>query len=237
LVLLDDRFAPITSVIGFLEAELGDVTEALRRWRAELHGSATATELPGGLEATVHRLEPLTAGVRPRELLVTTRAPGWTAVFDCGHRGGTQTATLGYLCDVMLCRGLVVNLVPPAAGPASRYGAVQFALFGPVRTEFINYVRTVSLIQDGSRWEFSAHGTAQDYEQVAAYSARRVRDRFTPKMLTEYCAALGLEPFDAGFYPGPSVLVESPQAILPGLAALSLADVQKRDGIRAASEL
>src|SRR5215471_1575801 len=55
----------------------------------------------------------------------------------------------------------------PVPGPGSmRYSAhygearpkarpvrgVQFEMFGPLRTEFLNYVRTVSSTFDGSRW-------------------------------------------------------------------------------------
>ncbi|WP_205649263.1 hypothetical protein, partial [Schaalia canis] len=39
-----------------------------------------------------------------------------------------------------------------------------------------------------------------DFEDRGAYESRRVVDRFTPAMLVEYCAALGLRPFDEDFY-------------------------------------
>jgi hypothetical protein len=63
-------------------------------------------------------------------------------------------------------------------------------MFGPLGTKFVNYVRTVHVSHDGSRWAFSATGTGQWFEETDAYQARRARDRFTSEMLERYCMAL-----------------------------------------------
>ncbi|MEA3215079.1 MAG: hypothetical protein QOJ19_1235 [Acidimicrobiia bacterium] len=88
-------------------------------------------------------------------------------------------------------------------------GAVQFELFGPLDTEFSNDVRIVSVAFDGSRWQFNATGTEQAFEEVEAYRARRVRDRFTSAMLEHYCQALGIDVFEPSFYGPDAVLIES----------------------------
>jgi hypothetical protein len=227
MTLLDDKYAPVTAQIGFLRVPLDEASKAFTVWRAEIHGTAKVTPLSGGLVENVLHLEPLTAAVRPRELLIATGNPEWTAVLDCGTRGDDQIPPVGYLSRALKCQGFVVCSVP-FSGPDSRspYGGIQFSMFGPLRTHFLNYVRTTSLVQDGSRLRFDATGTEQIFEETAAYSPRRVTDRFTLPMLARYCAALGLRPFEEDFYPGPSVLVASPQSA-PAARALSLAETPK----------
>jgi hypothetical protein len=234
VTLLGDLFAPVTSAMGFLRAPLGEVADGLTSWRREIHGSAQSVGLDGGLQANVSALEPLTGGVRPRELVVATSNPEWTAVFDCGVQGGDPTTTVGFLARTLGVQGVAVVSIPdvPAdAGKPERYGARQFEMFGPIATAFLNYVRTVSLVRDGSRWRFDANGTVQDFEQIEAYKRRKVAERFTPSMLVEYAAALGLEPFNESFFPGPCVLVTNPAVPPPGAVVLRIQDAQRWAGI------
>lgn len=151
-------------------------------------------------------------------------------MLDCGVQGGDQVTTVGYLARTLLCQGVVVASIPDSEGGGGvpeRLGARQFEMFGPVATDFINYVRTISLVRDGSRWRFDTAGTVQDFEDVGAYQRRKVVERFTPAMLTEYASALGLEPFQADFYPGPSALVVSPETPPPGALVLTIAEAQR----------
>lgn len=229
-----DKCAPVTSSIGFLRAPLGGVSDALYGWRSQIHGRVERVRLPGGLVDNVGRLEPLSVGAHPRALVVATGNPEWTALFDNGANGGDPDTTVGYLAEKILCQGLVVESIPGATtttGPR-RYGAIQFEMFGPVRTDFLNYVRTVSVTQDGTRWRFDQGGTVQDFEDLAAYRRRRVVDRFTLSMLIDYAAALGVHPFDPDFYLGPSVLVMSPLPTDVGLRSMSIAEAQRMHGIR-----
>ena len=63
------------------------------------------------------------------------------------------------------------------------------------------------------------------------YKRRKVVERFTPSMLVDYAAALGLEPFGGDFFPGPCLLVLNP-AVPPSVAVvLSLRDAQRWAGI------
>jgi hypothetical protein len=229
-----DEYAPVTSSIGFLRAPLDDVAEALRSWRSRIHGAVECEGLPGGLVDNVNRLEPLTGGVRPRELVVATRNPDWTAVFDCGVQGGDQVTTVGYLARTIPCQGVVVVSIRDSAGGVGlppRFGALQLEMFGPVATDFLNYVRTISLVHDGSHWRFDANGTVQDFEDPGAYRRRKIVERFTLQMLVDYSAALGLEPFAPDFYPGRSILVVNPASPPAGAKVLSIAETQRWSGI------
>jgi hypothetical protein len=233
--LLSDRYAPITSSIGFLQLPLKETAKGLARWREQhLHAAVKVTEVRGALPELFRSLEPLTGGVRPRELLVAT-AGDWTAYFACGVQGGDPVSTVSHLAATVQCHGLAVTCVPHTLGTSlerhGRYGAVQFEMYGPLPTDFLNYVRTVSATHDGSRWRFDANGTVQPFEQTNAYTARRVRDRFTSAMLADYCAALGVRPFDESFYLERGLLVQSPVSVPPGGKVLTLAETQEWLGI------
>jgi hypothetical protein len=227
-------FAPVSWAVGFLRAPLDLAAHGLLAWRREIYGSAESISLSGGLEDNVFSLEPLTGGVRPRELVVSTANPEWTALFDCGVQGGDPTTTIGYLARTLKVQGVVVVAirdVPATAGHPQQFGARQLEMFAPIATEFLNYVRIISVVQDGGRWRFDADGTVQDFEDVEAYGRRRIAERFTDTMLADYAAALGLRPFDNEFFPGPSVLVRNPAVPPPGAHVLTLRDAQRRTGI------
>ena len=208
-----DIYWPITIEIGFVKAALGDVVNVLKHWAATPGTEYPHTYVDGGLAQNIRRLEPLTVVGYPRKLVVATRNPEWVAEFDCGARGGDPTTLVGYVAGVLNTEGVCVMDEPyrPADGKGP-YGACQLTMFGPQGHYFLNYVRSVSVVQDGGKFCFDQTGEVQPFEDVSAYARRRVRDRFTPEMLVQYTAAMGLAPFDVDFYIGPSALVEQPSA-------------------------
>jgi hypothetical protein len=220
--------------MGFLRLGLDDAVEALAGWRRSLLYDPVSVEEAGGFPQCLHRLEPLIAGARPRELLVQA-SDGWTAYFDCLLYGSDAVSAVGYLSEATGCQGLAVKVVPHTVSrghiKAGRFGAVQFEMFGPLRTGFLNYVRTVSAAHDGSRWVFSADGIEQWFEEPDAYRARHVRDRFTSEMLERYCKALDIDVFDPAEYGPRSVLVRSEVPVPPDTLVMSLEQAQERLGI------
>ena len=233
LSLLSDRFAPTTSNIGFLGAPLERAAEELVAWEKEFSKKVKATPLQGGLEELLPHLEPLTEAVRPRELVVST-AGEWTAYFDCGALGTDATSAISYMCSRIGCHGLGVSCVPNTAGTQletpGRYGGVTFELFAPHETRWGNTLRGISVTNEFGKWHFVNFGQVQDFERTEAYSARRVRDRFTSEMLAEYCEALGIRLFDPSFYRD-GVLIESRIRRPFGAKRGSFADIQKEWGI------
>jgi hypothetical protein len=228
--LADDDFAPITSAIGFLEAPLPAVADAIASWRAALQRRTSVTRLTDPIPSVLTRLEPLVGGARPRELVVSNGA-SWTAYFDCGLRGPDAVSTVGHLAEVLGCQGIAIRTTPHVVDSTTRsilrMGAVQFEMFGPLRTDFINYVRTVSCIYDGSRWRFDVNGTEQWFEEIAQYDVRRVRDRFTSEMLERYCRALGIDPFAVEAYGRDAILIESELPTPVGGKVMTLQEVQR----------
>ncbi len=227
-ILWGNRFAPITSAFGLIQAPLLEAATALTEWRKEIHGGAVEVRhLNEGLEKSILRLEPLTGGVQPREMLVATRNTDWTALFDCSVQGSDPSTPVSYLARKLQCQGVSLAWIPSeACGVESRLGARQFELFSPIATDFINYVRSISLVQDSRGWRFDANGTVQWFEDTEAYSRRKTPERFTAEMLANYAEALDLFPFQESFYPGPSVLITNPSIPPPHAKVLSLRQAQ-----------
>ncbi len=237
--LLDDRFAPITSRVGFIGAPLSAVGAALRDWRRSLGAEVAVLPVSERFPAVLHRLEPLTLADKQRELVLTTGS-SWTAYFDNLANGPDPFGPVSYLSSTLECRGLMVTCVPhehvvEGSGARGRYGAVQFEMFGPEPTEWLNYVRTISAVNDGGRWVFETFGPPQRFEKSERYTARRVRERFTAAMLEEYCAALGVRYFDPEFYRPEGLLFEVRGRLEPGakVTAMTLEEARERLGIMA----
>ena len=230
--LLNDRFALISSSPGYLKLGLDDAVSALSTWRRRLSRGrpVSVEEVTDPFPECLRRLEPLTGGVVPRELLVEA-SKGWTAYFDCSLRGTDAVSTVGYLTEAAGCQGLSIRAVPHTLGqPGLRHGqmgAVQFEMFGPFKTDFLNYIRTVHASFDGSHWVFDAVGTPQDFEEIDAYQAPRVRDRFTSEMLERYCRALGLDVFNPQAYGPRAVLVRAEVQVPLTGKVMTLDEVQR----------
>lgn len=235
--LLSESFAPITSAIGFLEAPLELAAREMESWRGMLHPAVRVERVDDGFPDVLRRLEPLKSGTRSREILVGTSG-GWTAYFANGLRGSDPEGVIGHMSrNLLRCQAVTADAFPHTYSPSTgtgRMGSVRFRLFGPLPAEFLNYVRTVSVAYDGSRWQFHALGTEQAFEEPERYTARRVRDRFTSDVLERYCQALGIDVFDPNFYGPDAVSFESTVNPAPGApepTTMTLAQAQEWLGI------
>jgi hypothetical protein len=235
LALVQDQFAPITSAVGFIEAPLEVVGLELQRWHRSLRNEAKIRGVQGLLPEVLHELEPLMTTGSTRELLLETRS-SWIAYFDNVAAGTDPMGPVSYLCGVIHCRGVIASYVPhtltsEARDAEGRYGGVQFSLVGPEETDFLNFVRSIEVVNDGGPWVFNASGSPQPFEEPERYTARRIRDRFTPEMLERYCAALGVRYFEADYYGPNGLMVECLSPLPFGAEALTLAEAQKRYGV------
>jgi hypothetical protein len=219
--------------MGFLRVPLGNAIRAMVTWGDALHQNVTIDEGSDGLEAGLRALAPLTIGVRPRQLLITASAR-WTAYFDCLHLGTDPIAPMGYLARSIPCESLAISDIPDTqhrTNAAGRYGSVQFQMFGPADTDFLNYVRTVGAVNEGGHWVFVAAGEEQPFEEPEAYAAPRVRDRFTSAMLERYCQALGIDVFNAEAYGPKYAIIADSGVVVPVDMEMTLEDAQRRLGI------
>jgi len=81
-LLLEDRWAPVTSEMGFLETDAEHAARAFAQWQAGLltpRGISVAVRpVPGPLEQAFSSLLPLTSPEVRRALFIPTRS-AWTA--------------------------------------------------------------------------------------------------------------------------------------------------------------
>jgi hypothetical protein len=221
--LLDNAYAPVTFSFGFVQSSFGQFSEAFISWQDEIFsksaGGVEFTRFRAPLPTALLRLEPLTSP-QNRYLLVETQS-NWSAMFSNGLRVNDVFSPVSHLSTVLKCYGLLMNSTPDRSQKAGKdglqiYGAVTFTLYGPENTDWLNRIRYVGVTKDVGGWEFEAKGEVQPYEQTESYRKRKLVDRFTVEMLESYCAALGIELFDASFYGGKCLVSHTKRAAQPG---------------------
>jgi len=181
-LLLEDRWAPVTEEMGFLELGAEQGAQAFATWHRGLAISrgSTIEVLPvtGRLEQVLSRLLPLSGG--ERRLFIPTRS-AWTAYVTNQWTGTDAASPMRYMARRLSIRCLRVVAVPHTLrGDHGRYGAVMLDVFGPKQPgKILNYLRSIYAANDGGRWVFGHSGEPFPFEQLEQYQTRRVRDRFT----------------------------------------------------------
>ena len=230
-LLLKNRFYPITSCIGFLETDMDTATAAFLQWQegllpkdnTDFHLKKQAEQ--GSLENLLPLLLPLLSRELRKHLFVATKS-NWIAYFNNKKSGTDAASVIGYLPTQINCRGLIVKAI--LNDPAKkRPGAIVFDMYGPQTVNYKNNIRTISLLNDSSKWEFFQQGEPFNFEETDEYNAPAMQDRFTFSMLTKYLSALGLHPFDENFYMPAAVLIEKEGPLYPGMQTFMLEDVNK----------
>jgi hypothetical protein len=236
--LLDDRYAPITSEIGFLECDAKAAADAFQGWQTPIQSGRgvclSRREVVGDLRTKILNLLPLTS-VEARRFLFSPTAGNWTAYLDNGWRGTDVFSTVSHLATTVGCRGIRAVSIPhtmrkTATGELGRYGATMLEVYAahPSGCSFLNIRRSISVANDGGRWRFDANGDPLDFEQLERYRARRIRDRFTPDLLQDYLSNLGIHLFALDFYeaPQPAYLIAKEGPTAPGLKTYSLEEAR-----------
>ncbi|HYH97678.1 hypothetical protein [Hyalangium sp.] len=206
-LLLEDRWAPVTSEMGFLELGAEQAAQAFATWQRGLEASSgfTLEVLPvtGTLEQVLSRLLPLTSGERQRRYLFIPTRSAWTAYVNSVWTGTDASSLMRSMARTLSIRCLRVVAVPHTLRKhqGGRYGAVMLGVYGPKQPgKLTNTVRALGASNDGGHWVFDQSGEPFPFEQAEKYQARRVRDRFTFEMLKDYLRHLGLTPFEEDFY-------------------------------------
>jgi hypothetical protein len=232
--IFDDRYAPITSEIGFLECDAKTAADAFQRWQEPIQAGRGVRlirrEVVGDLPTRIENLLPLTS-IEPRRFLFSPTDSKWTAYFDNEWRGADAFSTVSYLCKTIGCRGIRGVFVPHSVKTVGgretgRSGATIFALYlaDTNSCSFLNIRRSVSAAYDG-RWVFNADGEpALEFEQLERYKARQIRERFTPEMLDDYLRNFGIQFFLPDFYnvPQPGYLISKEGPCAANLKEYSL---------------
>lgn len=231
-VLLDGRLEPITSEFGFLEASSDEVGRWWLQHEASIQekraGTVDSRQVSGDLAALLSELLPLTSVERRRVLIVPTLSD-WTAVFDNGWQGG-DAAGLSLPAMELRRRAVRVVCVADVKTQAGyrRYGGRIFELYGPERTGFMNYVRTMSVTNDGGRWRMDQSGAALPGEDPSWLHARQVKDRFREEHLGSLLMTLGIDAFNPSFYRSEGLLIERHGPTAAGCCEYQLSEIQAK---------
>jgi hypothetical protein len=201
------KYPPITYNLGFLQAPFERVVKAARDW-LEPQGSASPERFKAGFDEALGRLFPMTHW---RKLFIECEF-GWTAVFK--DIDDVPDGPIGHLSKELKCHGVIGTYYPE--GEHGHLGAVQLRYYEDHETFFLNYGRSISVTRAHDGWEFNQGEKAFPFEHVERYQNPSVKDRFTPEMLVEYLAHLGVDVVDAKKYGPRCALFDVPPDILRG---------------------
>jgi hypothetical protein len=232
--LLENRFAPLTYSLGFLETAFQPLVNETIAWQRSIFSQVEVRPIDASLSEALALLEPLITP--PRKFLLLSTKSNWVASFDNGINGGDPSSFVGYMSERLKCRGLAVTCIPPRPDDDARddagSSAVCLVLYAPEAREWLNIERSISTENDYGEWTFKATGSVQPFEKTERYQAREVKDRFTADMLEEYCAALGIRLFDQDSYGPKGVLVTIGDPLPPEFVPIPLAEARRRLGLR-----
>ena len=211
---LNNRFAPTTFNIGFIDTDAENIASEFVDWQqplVESRGVQFKTKSRvGKLEELLDTLQPLTSVERRRYLFVPTKSK-WTAYFDNGWRGGDPASAIPALCLLRGHRGVRMTFSPHRLRDGLS-GASILEIYGPEGMPILNTERSIYAAYDGSSWTFGQSGEPLSFERLESYRSGPIKSRFTYEMLEEYLRELEIRAFDPAFYEAtnkePAILVE-----------------------------
>ena len=189
---------PFTDPIWFIKAPFERVVTETTEWLNGL-GGRSFTRLREPLPSMLHHLEPW-AMPSWKQLVVSTSADQWTAVFSQGSDIGTANV-VGARLD---CLNIRTSHQPHITRDRKivSYGSTALWIHSGAR-----HVRSIQASYQ-SRWLWTLFGDPQPFENLDSYTAKKIPDRFTLESLNEYCHALGIERDNSGFYESEGLLIE-----------------------------
>jgi len=208
-LLFDDALSPITSTIGFIQADCRAAAKAYLEWQIPLKRSwgrlVTSQSVVGDLRSVLRQLTPLRK-TEPSRMVFVPTASNWTAYFDNLITGTDAFPVLVQLTGDLRCLGIRATAIPHTyrvvdRAATGRYGATVLEIFDPVHGAGpLRYLRAIAALNDGGQWKFDLSGQQQTFEEPGYYAEKRKRDRFPVALLDRYLRALGIRAFDPDFY-------------------------------------
>lgn len=180
MLLPNDRVPQVSDSVGFFAF---DTRQLAQHWARALGPPWSPRPVAfGSLDAAMAACEPGSPWSRDLYLPIGS----WTAMVGNGPCG----TDLGMMPrDVV--RDLGCTVVRAVLGSPRERRSTILDVHGPGGEGPFNEIRSIAAHYEG-RWEWHESGDRLPFEEVQAYSARRVRDRFTPQMLQRYLDALGV---------------------------------------------
>jgi len=200
--ILDGSLQPLGWSVGFIEAPMLVVRDALLAWRRSIGREHVAVDLQDSLPSCARTLLPLQTPWT-RELVVA-HGDRWTCYLNNSLNGGDPAPPVWFLSQSMRIHGVVATCKPRL--PVG-HAQTKLEYYGPEGQPPLNYVRAIVAHAQDGRWSWHVTGTPLAFEDTSRYTARRIRDRFDRPTLVTYLGALGIDVDDAAAY-GAATLVE-----------------------------
>jgi len=200
------KFQPVTWYIGVIEAEAEDIIRNIQPLYIpdkELEGIYQEKK---PIEESLASLEPIGG---PTKFLLFETVDRRTVLFNT-IISFVELPT-SYAMDQLGVSSYYICNVPNTISKDQRsgaWGARKLEYRVPGNTIVQEPTFGIHLINDCGRWCFYRNGEKQPFEDENAYKAWRKRDRFTEKMLIEYCQALGIPVYDSEFYTDNCIIIE-----------------------------
>lgn len=232
--LLDNRFAPITFNLGFVDCQFDRFSNELIMAQQQIYTRfgirADIDRFDASLPKALSKLEPLTSPA-DSYLLIETRS-SWTAVFGNGFYANNLLDRMSSVLGILECTGLEVVCVPDRSDRTAKdafrpYGHFSFTLHRWRRSHPTSRIRQVAVIRTAEGWRFTSEGVVQAFEQPKNYQNQDNANRLTPEILAAYCATLDIRLFDPSFYGGRCLLSHCNISTLPA-PRMTLLEAQSR---------
>jgi hypothetical protein len=243
-LLFSDKLAPITTGMGFIQAEHQSVVNEFHDWVDEINSrlgrqlSFHESKITGDLETVLRSLLPLQRSNSDKYAVIPT-CSNWTVICENDYQG-TNPITIGYLAEKLSCLACWFVARPNTGKSAGvsqkgRQGALIFELYGPEQTEWLNLLRQVRLIHSQGEWEFSDFGKPLPFENTAEHQAENISEKFSFNSLCHCLGELGIHPFSPEYYlppdsKEPHLIQIQGGEIIPG-TSLTLQQARKLIGI------
>ena len=202
-----NAYPPVTDNFAFVKADLERIVAFCDDWLIP-QGVKPAERFRAPVEVAIRRLFPIT---EQRMLFIQCNSE-WTALF-CDTDDNPELP-IGNITGKLKLRGAIATYVPNsynAQTDKGQMGAVQLRMFEPFETFFLNYGRSISVVNEYGRWSFDEGYEPLPFENLEAYKARRIRDRFTIEMLIDYLHHLEIDAYSPGFYTNECALYHPPK--------------------------
>ena len=205
-----DRWLPVSGDVAFFKAPLDDVVRAMQAQAAHWGTSTAVQAADGAFPEILRRLEPIDGR---KHLLVENGA--WTAMFHAAA-APDMDSWFATLTERLGSRAVLATATPNVYGRGKGANTALSYSDPAVSDEAFGAVRSVSLTYAEDGWDFGSSGEPQPWEDLSAYTAKRVADRLPPELVHRYLDALGIPPLDGPGWGSRACLVtESPPAPEP----------------------
>ena len=208
-MIFDPNFYPVNTSVGFIKRPMNVVAEFQIGWDQRVYDKLNIEDaVKYSMNTTkelVDSLFPLTMPQVTRVLMIEP-AEGWTIYLN-NSANGTDLSGLSYIAQqleatavratsVLISRDIGFEINSPHAGST----CLEIYKFDNIENPEKRIIRSIN--EDGA-WAFETEGNPLAFEDVSAYSRKKIKDRFNKDLLLHYLTLAGV-PFqtnDSILYP------------------------------------